>query len=111
MWRADGLPVPVEVRSHPILISGALDGAVVYVTDVRERKTRQARLQLADRMASVGMFAVGVAHEVNNPLAYVMANLDFASAELQSQGRRPRAADGLAMPPFTHAHQALADEN
>ncbi len=50
--------------------------------DVTERKQMHARLLLSDRMASVGTLAAGVAHEVNNPLAYVSANLAFAHAEL-----------------------------
>ena len=50
--------------------------------DVTERKQMQARLLLADRMASVGTLAAGVAHEINNPLAYVSANLGYAHAEL-----------------------------
>jgi CheY-like chemotaxis protein len=35
----------------------------------------QSRLVLADRMASVGTLAAGVAHEINNPLSYVLSNL------------------------------------
>jgi PAS domain S-box-containing protein len=108
-WRADGLPVPVEARSNPIVVSGTPDGAVVDVTDVRDRKTRLARLQLADRMASVATLAAGVAHEVNNPLAYVMANLDFASVELQSLRSRPGVADGPGIAQFSGVQQALAD--
>ncbi|WP_434388287.1 ATP-binding protein [Melittangium boletus] len=53
--------------------------------DVTERKQLQARLQLADRMASVGTLAAGVAHEINNPLAYVTANLGYVHAELTRQ--------------------------
>ncbi|MBI2837317.1 MAG: response regulator [Acidobacteria bacterium] len=51
----------------------------------RERESLEARLELervaahSDRMASVGVLAAGVAHEINNPLAYVSANLDFVA--------------------------------
>jgi CheY-like chemotaxis protein/two-component sensor histidine kinase len=37
----------------------------------------------SDRMASVGLLASGVAHEINNPLAAVMANLELAEAEME----------------------------
>ena len=33
---------------------------------------------MADRMASVGTLAAGVAHGINNPLAAVVANLELA---------------------------------
>jgi len=44
----------------------------------RERRTMQQQLLLADRLTSVGMLAAGIAHEINNPLAYVLGNLEFA---------------------------------
>jgi signal transduction histidine kinase len=43
-----------------------------------ERRRMQQQLLLADRLASVGMLAAGVAHEINNPLAYVFGNVEFA---------------------------------
>jgi signal transduction histidine kinase len=52
----------------------------------RERELRmQRRLELAERLASLGTVAAGVAHEVNNPLSFVISNIDFALSELQSQ--------------------------
>jgi signal transduction histidine kinase len=40
-----------------------------------ERRKMEAQLMTSDRLASVGMLAAGVAHEINNPLAAVLANL------------------------------------
>lgn len=42
-----------------------------------------ARLQLADRMAAIGVLATGVAHEINNPLAYVIGNLAILQDEIE----------------------------
>ncbi|MFY0523846.1 ATP-binding protein [Archangium gephyra] len=42
---------------------------------------------LAERLASVGTLATGVAHEINNPMAYVTANLAFLSKQLPELAR------------------------
>jgi signal transduction histidine kinase len=48
----------------------------------REHHELQAHLALTDRLTSLGTLAAGVAHEINNPLAYVLLEIDFARAEL-----------------------------
>ncbi|HET9551986.1 MAG TPA: PAS domain S-box protein [Anaeromyxobacteraceae bacterium] len=68
----------VVVRSpdgRPCRIVGA-------VTDITERKELQLRLQVADRMATIGTLAAGVAHEINNPMSYVVSNLGYAQEML-----------------------------
>jgi PAS domain S-box-containing protein len=57
-------------------------GIIGIAHDITERKRLETRLFLADRMVSVGTLAAGVAHEVNNPLAYVIGNLDYARTKL-----------------------------
>lgn len=51
-----------------------------------ERQDMESRLAFADRMASVGTLAAGVAHELNNPLMYVLSNLHLTREELDSRG-------------------------
>jgi len=45
-----------------------------------------AELIATDRMASIGALAAGVAHEINNPLAAVIANVELAIDEIKTRG-------------------------
>lgn len=62
--------------------AGQLTGVLGVSTDVTDQRRMEAQLERAERLASVGMLAAGVAHEINNPLSYVVANLDLLIAEL-----------------------------
>ncbi len=63
-------------------------GVVIVARDVTDKKQTEMQLMLADRMASVGTLAAGVAHEINNPLAAVIANLDMAEHDILALGNR-----------------------
>jgi signal transduction histidine kinase len=51
--------------------------------DVTDEKAHEQRMILAERMAAMGTLAAGVAHEINNPLAYVKGNVEHVLEELR----------------------------
>ena len=71
--------------------AGTLIRLIGIITDMTAPRDLQAQLMVSDRMASVGTLAAGVAHEINNPLAAVMANLEFMSESLATIGPQPSA--------------------
>ncbi|MFU8806864.1 MAG: two-component system sensor histidine kinase NtrB, partial [Bradymonadaceae bacterium] len=47
------------------------------IRDLTEQRNLQARMIQVDRLVAVGTLAAGVAHEINNPLSYVISNVDY----------------------------------
>ncbi|HMJ12668.1 MAG TPA: PAS domain S-box protein [Polyangiaceae bacterium] len=88
----DGTELPIAFSRAPLRDSrDGVSGAVIVFRDMtaeKQAKMEQERLQrqlvFADRMASVGTLAAGVAHEINNPLTFVMANVDVIVDELRN---------------------------
>jgi len=56
-----------------------------------ERTRMEQQLLLSDRLVSIGTLAAGVAHEINNPLSYVIGNIDFALQHLAALRAGPNA--------------------
>lgn len=82
-------------RVGPVSSDGAVSGAVLMVRDATEKRQSEAQLVATDRMASVGTLAAGVAHEINNPLAAVIANLELAIGDLQALSLPPSSNELL----------------
>lgn len=75
-WRKDGSSFPVDYAAYPIRGDGKTNrGAVVTFTDNTERERMRALLMQSEKLASIGLLSAGIAHEINNPLAYVANNL------------------------------------
>lgn len=79
--RPDGTWAIAEWASSSVAVDGR-----VFVVGVAREMTERWRLQsevvLADRLASVGQLASALSHDINNPLAYVLTNLEYALREL-----------------------------
>jgi len=89
--RANGPSLRVTASGTSIEGAGKVKLAIVVWRDVTERRSLEARVAQAERLATLGTMTAGVAHEINNPLAYIVGNVDFVLAklpELQAELRR-----------------------
>ncbi len=82
----------IQALLAPIHGPAGVMGGISIVEDVTERKRIDVTLARADRMASIGTLAAGVAHEINNPLVYVTLGLELIERELERLRSRPQPA-------------------
>ena len=98
----NGEAISVGVTKRPHLLHD-MDAVTLNIQDLQPRRALQARLVAderdrvrssmeagllrANRLAQVGTLTAGVAHEINNPLAFIESNLDFSLGMLR--GDRP----------------------
>ncbi len=102
--------LPIDDSVAPILDdAGNVSGAVIVCRDVSEQRKLQEKMALTDRMASLGVLAAGVAHEINNPLTYVLSNADLAREQIvqvRDALARVAATSGADPGPW---HRSLAE--
>jgi len=74
--REDGSIVPIGISCSPILDSdGVRIGAVATFQDLSEIRQLQRQVLESEKLASLGQLSAGVAHEINNPMGFIHANL------------------------------------
>jgi signal transduction histidine kinase len=84
---ASGSRIPVSISRCALMDDqGHTIGHVLAVRDLREVVSLRGRLVASGRLAAVGQLAAGIAHEINNPLAYVRSNIGLLEQHWDDAG-------------------------
>jgi signal transduction histidine kinase len=91
---------------------GRPSGLVLIVRDLREVVTLRSRLLTSGRLAAVGELAAGIAHELNNPIAYVRANLSVLREHVWAiQKELAESPAGAALAPVLGEAEEIVEES
>ncbi len=82
-----GEPRFLDVTVYPLVADG-VEGAVIRVDDVTERTHIEEMMIQSEKMLSLGGLAAGMAHEINNPLAGILQNVQVMRGRLSGKLQR-----------------------
>jgi two-component system NtrC family sensor kinase len=85
-----------EVTSQPVYdISGKIEGMVHVYRDRTEARKLQEQLLQSEKLASIGLLAGGIAHEINNPLGGIIIFSQMLIRELPAESSHLRDAEEI----------------
>ena len=71
----------------PLVRSGSVQGNLLHIEDVTEKRSKEARLRRAESLASLTTLAAGVAHEIKNPLGSMGIHLQLVQKKISGKSR------------------------
>jgi len=71
------LPIICNLKTFPVYDGTLFIGAIILLEDMTEYVQLQKQVILSEKLASVGLLAAGVAHEINNPLEIIYTYMSF----------------------------------
>jgi PAS domain S-box-containing protein len=73
-----------NIKIHPIFDGSFFIGNIIIIEDITEQEEMREQFILSEKLASVGLLAAGVAHEINNPLEIIYNDIDFLKYQLSN---------------------------
>jgi PAS domain S-box-containing protein len=95
----EGFARTLSVSVMPLVREGAIQGNVIHIEDVTEKRTREARLRRAESLAALTTLTAGVAHEIKNPLASIGIHIELIRKVIDGRKTVPtrKVAENLAV--------------
>jgi len=94
----------VNVATAPLRTpSGATAGTIVVLEDITGRVQLEEQLQISEKMASIGLLAAGVAHEVNTPLTGISSFTQMLLEQAEPDDPRTRLLEKIERQTFRAA--------
>jgi two-component system, sporulation sensor kinase E len=75
----------VAVSISPLVSRGRIEGAIVHMEDITDKRRKDAQLRRAESLASLTTLAAGVAHEIKNPLGSISIHMQLIRRALQGK--------------------------
>jgi two-component system, NtrC family, sensor kinase len=104
---ADGRRLLVNAAVVPLrAVDGATNvtvGTIVIIEDITSRVHLEEQLQISEKMASIGLLAAGVAHEVNTPLTGISSFTQMLLEGADPNDQRTRLLEKIERQTFRAA--------
>lgn len=83
----NGVTRTVSCSIMPLVRERKVQGNLIHVEDVTEKRSKEAQLRRAESLAALTTLAAGVAHEIKNPLGSISIHLQLTQKEIDGKGK------------------------
>jgi two-component system NtrC family sensor kinase len=80
--KVNGEATSNNIKVYPIFDGTFFIGNIIIIEDITAQEEMRAQLILSEKLASIGLLAAGVAHEINNPLEIIYNDIDYLKYQI-----------------------------
>jgi PAS domain S-box-containing protein len=83
----------LSVNVAPLVFDHKINGILIYIEDITEKRKGEARLRRIESLASLTTLAAGVAHEIKNPLGSISIHLQLLQKTLSKNNKSDKKTE------------------